>query len=176
MAESGDALLTLLAKTPFGRGLSPGDLAKVADIASVEQAESSTLLFQEGSACDYLYIVTSGLVGLDMCMPRRGCMRILTVGEGDFVGWSPLVGDGRMTTRATVVESVTLIKFEGDRLRALCEADHDIGYSVMTQVAVGLSRRLLATRLQMLDVFGETQPVPPPGPVVTGPEDSSQDA
>lgn len=159
MADGRDALVKMLAATPLGRGLSVGDVEKVAGIAVVEQLDPPEVLFQEGAICDCLYLVTAGLVGLDMCMPRQGCVRILTVGPGEFVGWSAIVGDGRMTTRATIVEPATLIGLPGDQLRSLCNDDHDIGYGVMHQVAIDLSRRLLATRLQMLDVFGETQPV-----------------
>lgn len=159
---SGKPVLSMLADTPFGRALSDGDRSKVAHIAAVRSLEPSVVLFPEGGRATDLFLVISGLVGLDICLPRRGCVRMLTVGPGEFVGWSAIVGSGQMTTRATIVEPATLIALPGDRLQALCDADHDIGYAVMRQVAVGLSQRLLATRLQMLDVFGETEPVRPP--------------
>lgn len=162
MATSGDTVLKMLAETPFGRGLSAGDREKVADIATAVQVGTETVLFQEGSHAEQLYIVIHGLVGLEICLPRKGCVRILTVGPGEFLGWSAILGRGDMTTRAKILEPTTLLVLPGDRLKALCEADHDIGYGVMQQVAVGLSERLQATRLQMLDVFGETQPIEPP--------------
>ena len=162
MASGDDTVLAVLTETPLGRGLSPDDLAQVAAIAELTQVWPPAVLFQEGARHEFLYLVVQGLIGLEMCLPRRGCTRILTVGAGEFVGWSALLGEGRMTTRATVVEPATLVTLSGPRLKTLCESDHDIGYAVMQQVAIGLSYRLLATRLQMLDVFGETQPVTGP--------------
>lgn len=162
MAVSEKPELGMLAETPFGRGLSPGDLQKVADISTSVQANAETLLFQEGSHADQLYLVIRGKVGLEICLPRKGCIRILTVGPGEFLGWSAIVGRGDMTTRAKILEPTTLVVLPGEQVKALCESDHDIGYRVMQQVAVGLSQRLLATRLQMLDVFDETQPIRPP--------------
>lgn len=159
---SGDALLAMLAGTPIGRELSAEDLPKVAAISSVLATVPGTVLFQEGDHSERLYVVIEGLVGLEMCLPRQGCVRILTVGPGEFVGWSAIVGSGHMTTRATVIEPTTLVVLPGNRLRRLCDADHDIGYAVMRQIASAVSQRLLATRLQMLDVFGETQSVRPP--------------
>lgn len=158
MTTTAQLIQELLRESPFHQALSPGDLEKVAAIGSVEQFEPPTTLFHEGGLCDRLYLVSQGLVALEMCMPRRGCVRILTVGPREIVGWSALLSDMRMTARATVVESSTLIAFPARQLRALCDADHDVGYAVMTQICLALSSRLLATRLQLLDIFGETQP------------------
>lgn len=147
----------LLRQAPFLQKLSPGDLTKVAQIAGVEQFLPSDVLFQEGSLCDRVYLVVEGLVALEMCMPRRGCVRILTVGPGEIVGVSALLHNARMTTRATAVEATTVIALPAQRLRELCDSDHDIGYAVMTQMSLALAARLLATRLQLLDVYSETQ-------------------
>lgn len=162
MAGNSDAVFAMLSETPFGKGLSKEDLAKVAQIASSMQVDAPVALFQEGDQPEQLYLVVRGLVSLEMCMPRRGCSQILTVGPGEFVGWSAIVGNHEMTTRARILEPATLVVLPAGRLRALCDSDHNIGYAVMRQVAVGISRRLLATRLQLLDLFGETQPVPAP--------------
>lgn len=147
-----------LRESPFLRTLSPGDLVKVAAIASLEEYDPPAVLFQEGSLSERLYLVSSGLVALEMCMPRRGCVRILTVGPSEIVGLTALLSHPHMTAHATVVEPSTLISFPSEKLHALCEADHDIGYAVMTQIAEALSSRLLSTRLQLLDIFGETEP------------------
>jgi len=159
MSSKVPSIEELLRQAPFLQHLSPGDLAKVAQIASVEQFEPSDILFQEGSLCDRVYLVVEGLVALEMCMPRRGCVRILTVGSREIVGVSALlhIHNARMTTRATAVEATTLISLPAQRLRELCDSDHDIGYAVMTQMSLALAARLLATRLQLLDVYSETQ-------------------
>lgn len=157
MTSKRPSLEELLRQAPFLQRLSSGDLSKIAQIAAVEQFQPSDVLFQEGAACDRAYMVVEGLVALDMCMPRRGCVRILTVGPREIVGVSSLLGDGRMTTRATAVEATTLISLPARKLRELCDSDHDIGYAVMTQLSAALAARLLATRLQLLDVYGETR-------------------
>lgn len=159
MPAAGKSAHALLEQTPFLSDLSPGDLAKVTAIATVEEYDSPTVLFQEGCDCDRLYVVSRGLVAVEMCMPRRGCVRVLTVGPNEIVGLSPLLSNARMTARATIVEPSTLVAFSAQQLRSLCDADHDVGYAVMTQISVALKHRLLATRLQLLDVFGETEPV-----------------
>lgn len=162
MSNPDQSILKLLSATQFLQDLSPGDMDKVARIASIRPVEAGTVLYQEGDLCERLYLVSSGLVALDMCMPRQGCTRILTIGPGEIIGWSALFADATMAVRASVLQDGTLIALPAAELRQLCDDDHDIGYAIMQQISVALSRRLLATRLQMLDMFGETQPVPAP--------------
>ena len=162
MTDSISDLKAKLSDAQFLQDLSRNDLDKVAAIASTDSFDAGAVLYQEGETCRTIHVVSSGLVALDMFRPRQGYTRILTVGSGELLGWSALLGDGTMTVRATALETTMLIALPAQQLRQLCEDDHDIGYAIMRQLAVSLSRRLLATRLQTLDVFGETQPVTAP--------------
>ncbi len=58
-----------------------------------------------------------------------------------------------MTATAIALEPAQLIAFPGQTLRELCEADHHFGYRLMFRLSQALSKRLLATRLQVLDLF-----------------------
>jgi CRP/FNR family cyclic AMP-dependent transcriptional regulator len=149
-------------QTPHSVGffaqLPPGLLAKMAPLTSVEAHSAGSVLFRESERFDRLLIVVKGLVALDMRVPRRGPIRVLTVGPGDVLAWSAVLGDQTMTASATAVEPAELISIQASSLRDLCVADHEVGYAIMTRLAGALSRRLLATRLQLLDLFAESQP------------------
>lgn len=134
-------------------------LAKLAQMATVEWAAANRVLFTEGALCDCMYFVVDGLVALDMYVPRRDPTRILTVGPGEVLAWSALLSDQRMTATATVLEDSRLVALAAGPLRQLCDADHEIGSVLMRAMALALSRRLLATRLQLLDLFAEVQAV-----------------
>jgi CRP-like cAMP-binding protein len=58
-----------------------------------------------------------------------------------------------MTATATAAESSRIITLPGEKLRTLCQVDHEFGYSLMRHLASALSKRLLATRLHLLDTF-----------------------
>jgi CRP-like cAMP-binding protein len=88
-----------------------------------------------------------------MCLPARACTRILTLGPGDIVAWSALLDEGLMTATAVATEDTELIQFSGVELRTLCDADSRLGCGLMRRVAEALADRLLATRLQLLDLF-----------------------
>lgn len=128
-------------------------LSELASLATVCTFPAGTVVFREGAICPDLYLVQSGFVALDMFVPGRGAVRVFSVGEGELLGWSPLLADGKMTATATVVEPLSAVVIPGKPLRALCERNHDIGYRMMQQVALALSQRLVATRLQLLDLF-----------------------
>ena len=88
-----------------------------------------------------------------MDVPGRGKQRILSLAAGDVLGWSPLWGSESMSATATALQDSVLYVATASELRALCEADHELGYYLMREVACSLGKRLLATRLQMLDLF-----------------------
>ncbi|MCA9128370.1 MAG: hypothetical protein KDB22_14860, partial [Planctomycetales bacterium] len=72
----------------------------------------------------------------------------------DLLAWSSLIGDRVMTATAIAIQDSVLITLQVSELRAAMDADSRLGYEVMQAVAGALSRRLLATRLQLLDLYG----------------------
>lgn len=150
--------LELLRGIGFLSELSEEDLARIAEIAEIQEKDAGVVLFQEGGPCANLFLVIAGSVALDMHVPRRGQIRILTVGAGEILAWSALWGEQRMTATGTTLSKTVVVAIPGRELQELCDADRDIGYVVMQRMAVALSRRLLASRLQLLDLFSETQP------------------
>lgn len=128
-------------------------VSALSSIAKMVDYPTGTMVFSEGELHDRLYFVCSGTVSLEMVTAGGGKQRILTVGAGDLLAWSGLLGDGRMTATATALQPVRMVEFQANRLRVLCESDHEVGYVVMSRIAKALSRRLLATRLQLLDLY-----------------------
>ena len=134
-------------------------LEKLAPLSTVESMAAQSVLFEEGTLCDRIFFVIDGIVALDMAVPRRDSTRILTVGAGEVLAWSALLSDQRMTATATALSDGRLVSIAAQPLRELCDADHEIGFAIMRCMACALSRRLLATRLQLLDLFADAQPV-----------------
>ncbi len=142
-----------LSELAFIRGLPPRALEALATMAGQETVSKSQVLFREGTLVHDLFLVQSGVFTLDMQVPARGRVTILTVGPGELLAWSALLGEGSMTATATAVEDSRIITLPGDKLRTLCQVDREFGYTLMRHLAAALSKRLLATRLQLLDQF-----------------------
>ena len=133
-----------------------------------------SVLFREGSENHQLLIVSMGRVALEMHVPGRGDVRILTLAAGDLVAWSALLGSGRMTTSAVAVDDVQVLAIPAIDLFAISDANPDFGYRLMRQVGNALAERLVATRLQLLDLFASEPPSIPASRSVLGGSDAHQ--
>lgn len=146
-----------LSELSFAAQLPATALDRLAEIGEFRECKAGIFLFHEEDANRILYLLVSGHLALDMHVPGRGPVRVLTLGPGDLLAWSAIIG-GRMTTSAVTLDETRLIAVSADRLDEACLQDHEFGYHWMRTVAVALSRRLLATRLQLLDLFADTEP------------------
>ena len=146
-------LVHALKESAFGAVFPTETVLSLAEGARWKLYPAGTILFREGERGDSFYIVHRGHVALDMRLPTEGCTRLLTLGPGEVVAWSALVGDGRMTATAVTADVAELIELSGAEVLKQCEADPQLGYRVMRRLAGALAKRLLATRLQMLDLF-----------------------
>ena len=153
-----ERLKKILSEQEFAARLPAKMLEQLADASRLREVPAGSTLFKEGSQSDDLYLIVEGQVVLDINFPGRGNVRILTLGAGDMVGWSALLGAGPMTTTAVAVTETRAVVAPGKKLLELCESDHEAGYQLMHRMAVALSRRLVATRLQLLDLFSDDPP------------------
>ncbi len=155
-ASAADPIAALSASW-FGAGLSPEAVARLAGIAELREVPVGTDLTREGVVTEACSIVLSGRVALRTLVPERGMVTILTVEPGDVVGWSAVVPPHRGTANAVAIEPVRLLELNGERLRALLRSDHALAASVYPRILQAVSRRLAATRMQLLDLFAREE-------------------
>jgi CRP-like cAMP-binding protein len=146
---------------PWFRDLEPAMFEKLAQIAGVVELAKGESLFNEGDKEDFVYIVINGRIGLEIFVPARGRIRIETAEPMDLVGWSSVTPVVRQRTAgAKAVIDSRLLSLDADKLRVLCDEDHDLGYHVMRRIANIIASRLMVTRLQLLDIFAHPSEVP----------------
>lgn len=142
----------------FAAASPDGMIVEVAKLAERVAYPGGSVIFREGDRNEDIYLILSGRVALEMSVPARGRIRLLTLSDGELLGWSPLVGDREMTASAIALDETHLLAVSGASLLALCERNHEIGFAVMRRIAWALSRRLTATRLQLLDLYSHSAP------------------
>jgi len=147
-----------LAEIAFAAELPDAVLDEIATVAKSADFSAGTIIFREGATDRNLYLLNSGQVALEMLVPGRGRVRLLSLGPGDMLAWSALLGEGRMTATAIATEDTETIAIDADRLLEICTANPQVGFEVMRRMSLALSKRLLATRLQLLDLYS-TEPL-----------------
>ncbi len=159
-----DQLKFILEELRFSAALPSEVLERIAIAASLAHYSQGEFLFREGLDNHNLFLIREGRIALEMNVPGRGPVRLMTLGPGEMVGWSALLGQGRMTASAIVVQDAELVVSPADRLQQECAASGEFGYQLMRQMAEALSRRLVATRLQLLDLFANSASSVPAAP------------
>src|SRR6478672_7358200 len=127
-------LAQVLRKLRFTAELPDAVLERLAAAATVRGYPRGTHLFHEKHESRQLMVVWLGRVALDMQVPGREAIRILTAEPGDVIGWSALLGNGKMTTSATALEDTQVVAFTSTELQAACESNHSFGYFLMNKV------------------------------------------
>lgn len=149
----------LIAQAPVFAGLEPAQLELIAGCARNEHVNAQMLLMREGDPADRFFLIRRGAVALEVNAPGGGPLVIETLHPGDTVGWSWLFTPYRWQLDGRTLEACELIAFDGACLRGKCEADHELGYQLMSRFAANLVARLQATRLQLLDVYGHASAI-----------------
>ena len=155
--ENEASLVALLNATWFAAGLAPEAQVRLARVARHYEAASGTRLLSEGELTTELGIVISGRVTLRTLVPERGSVPILTVEPGDIFGWSALVEPFRATSTVVAQGPVEVLALEAAGLRAAMAADCVLASALFPRMLQAMSRRLSATRLQLLDLFASEQ-------------------
>jgi CRP-like cAMP-binding protein len=126
---------------------------RIAEIASPVQWNGGAIVFREGDRDSLLYVVEEGRVAIEVNLPGRGKVTILTVGPGEVFGWSSLFDERPKTAGARTTEPTRALALDAARLRGLCEADPRLGYVLTRRILEVVSERLKATRMQLLDIY-----------------------
>ncbi len=142
------------------RDVPPDLLSVVSGCAHNVHYEAGRRILHEGDPADTFFALREGRVALEVFAPARGAVVIETIGPGEVLGWSWLFPPYRWHFDAVALDPVRAVAFDGACLRGKCDDDPRLGYELTRRFASTLIDRLQATRLRLLDVYGEVDAVP----------------
>jgi CRP/FNR family transcriptional regulator, cyclic AMP receptor protein len=143
-----------LAEHTFLHGMSPDNVARLAGAAVTVAFPAGQRLFDEGARAGKCWLLTSGQVALDMHVPGQPNLIVETLGSGDVLGFSWLAPPHQWQFGAETVEPTTAFEMDGADVMALCESHPDLGYQLALRMLDAAVRRLQATRIRLLDLYG----------------------
>jgi CRP-like cAMP-binding protein len=133
-------------------GLAPEHLDQIAGCGRTAAFRDGELILREGDEADVFYAIREGTVALEAAA-AGGFVTIETLDAGELLGWSWLF-ERRVRFDARARGTVRAIAFDGVCLRGKCEADHELGYELLSRFGAVVVERLQATRLRLLDIYG----------------------
>ena len=135
--------------------MDPTTLALLAGCASNVVFDTGERLFVEGDRADRFWILRHGQVSLEVTAPGAGQLIIETLGPNAVVGWSWLVAPYRWSFDAVAQEVTRAVAFDVGCLRAKMDSDPRLGYQLMGRFLPIVVDRLQATRMRLLDLYGD---------------------
>jgi CRP/FNR family cyclic AMP-dependent transcriptional regulator len=152
----------VLKRTDIFYDLTPEHLKKVAGLCHEVHFRMGEMIFEEQSASDDLYIIARGEVEIlvdpsiiEAASPTPRPVTIATMRPGQVFGEIALVDQGLRSAGArSAAEDTRLLVIPRNKLLTLCDADPELGYRVMRNVAADLALKMrgadLTIREQLL--------------------------
>ncbi|GHH82853.1 hypothetical protein GCM10018793_43480 [Streptomyces sulfonofaciens] len=142
----------------FLGALAPDHRTRLLTFSHETALPAGTRIFEEDGEAHRFWILRTGRVALDVHTPGRGTDVVETLGSGELLGWSWLFEPYRWHLGAQVLHATRAYEFDAHEVRAAIEEDPAFGLAVTRCVAsVAIGRRLKASRMRLLDLYG------PPG-------------
>ncbi len=117
-------------------------------------ANQGDYLVREGQPAEHCYGLLEGRMAIELELPQRPAMTIMTVKPGQVAGWSWMFPPFQWSANIRALDDLSYISLEGSCLRQYCDSHPEHGYLIMKHFAKLISQRLEATRIQLLDVYG----------------------
>jgi CRP-like cAMP-binding protein len=153
--------VTTLTAHRFLHGLPCGQVAKLVPAARLIGLPPGRRIFEDGGSAANFWLIRSGSVALDLHIPHAGMVVVETLGMGDALGWSWLLPPPYVwTLGATTIQPTEVFQFDGRAVRALCDADPELGFQLTRRFLSVAADRLLATRGRLLDHYVPPRPWP----------------
>ena len=123
-------------------------LAELAKITKTKTFEKGAHVYERGKRADHIFVVTKGVVSLNRFEPGEKIgISFEKRGKGEFFGTACFMKPQEYTLTGVCMEDSEVLAVDADKLFKLCEADPDLGYKFLKEVAkVYFERYKLAKR------------------------------
>lgn len=144
----------IIAEQRFFKDMPKEFRATIAGCGTMAVYEPGQFMFKAGDQATHFFLIRDGNVGLELQVPGSEVFRFQTVGEGEIIGWSWIFEPFVYQFDARTLEKTRVVSFDGRCLRGKCDADAELGFYLMKRFSKVMVRRLAATRMQLIDVYG----------------------
>ena len=134
------------------RGMKEQYLRTLVESSTVVRFEPGDVIFEEGEPAHRFYLIRTGKVALQLVSYRIEPFTLMTLEEGDIIGWSWLFPPYRWKFTAKALGVIRAISIDGRGVCARCDEDHDLGYELMKRFAQIIENRVEALSVHLVAV------------------------
>lgn len=145
--------MDILRRHTFLKDIDPEFYDHLVIMADERHFNQGQFLIREGKAADKFFLIHSGKVSIEIPCSHKESIRIQTLGPGDIVGWSWLIPPYKWRFDGRALEPTDVIALEAGSLRKKCNEHPALGYDLLMRLATVVTKRLEATRLQLVDLY-----------------------
>jgi CRP-like cAMP-binding protein len=133
-------------------GLSDRQISGIAESAKQIEIAAGELVFREGAEAEYLYVLLSGEVAIQINLssrPETVTVSLIQIAHQSF-GWSGVVAPYRYSAHATAKANSRLLAIPGKALLKLLRLEPATGFDVLLRISEVISQRLHNSRAALL--------------------------
>lgn len=116
-------------------------LDKLIPITDLLLFDENEIIFRQGDPSDRLYMVKQGKVLLEQRITDKITVSISAIKPGFTFGWSAMLDEETYTSRAVAAKPCELFSLRGEKLKALFEKDHSLGFIMSQRLLVIMKKR-----------------------------------
>lgn len=116
-------------------------LDKLVPITDLLLFDENDIIFSQGEKSSRLYMVKKGKVLLEQRITDNITVSISAIKPGYTFGWSAMLDEERYTSGAIAAEPCELFSLREEKIKALFEKDHSLGYIMSQRLLVIMKKR-----------------------------------
>ena len=121
--------------------LSDEMLDKLVPITDLLLFDEKDFIFRQGDKSDRFYMLLKGKVLLEQNITDTITVSLSAIKPGFSFGWSAMLDEETYTVSALCSEPCQVLSFREEKLKALFEQDHSLGYIMSQRLLVVIKKR-----------------------------------
>jgi len=133
--------------------LEPHQSALLRPIFQPSYQPAGTVIFEQDSLAEYLYIVVEGEVNIRYKPEDGPALNVAHVRPEGVVGWSAAIGRPTYTSSAICTQECQMLRIRSYDLRSLCEQHPETGELLLDRLATLIAERLHNNHSHVVDLL-----------------------
>ena len=150
-----DVIYQFVRNVELFNDLTESERELMAGAIEVREYPANTLLFEENSPRQRLYLVYNGEIELFKKTPFGEERRLAFFGRNDFLGEGALLDDYPHSASARALINTVVLTISREKFTDLCRNQPDIGGKILAHIARVISRRMRAASTRVVNVAAQ---------------------